>query len=314
MLMKQIIKPLLISVAFLCAGGIATAQNAPIREGKTTTIKAIEEADTRMAQMSTRISDLESMIMKLTNRMENLEYRLAQSEKEAAESKKYATALKSQLDRLEGKHEALTKRVDAQKSVVTIDPQDPKVDDTTDTIDNKTNNGPQDLRGNSVKRTTTIINSDGTKTIITSDDTQTNDGGFGTLPIDKLPGDAGALFMLGKTRLLDRNYKGAASAFSAYERDFPEGEQIGAARYWMGEALYNQDDFAGSADYFTKVLRFHKDLPSYNDAFHKLARSLRKLDNPTKACALLAQMDGRDDLDKSTRQRIINEKKEAGCQ
>ena len=59
--------------------------------------------------------------------------------------------------------------------------------------------------------------------------------------------------MLGKTRLLDRNYKGAASAFSAYERDFPEGEQIGAARYWMGEALYNQDDFAGSADYFTKV-------------------------------------------------------------
>lgn len=300
--MKTLLTPLLASSFLILVSGTAVAQTAPIRLGQTTTMKQVEETDTRLARLSTRITELEAVIGDLTGRMENLEYRLAQEERERKELEKLNADLTSRLSALESKIDSLSVSVKPHKTIVDTDVTDDlNLDDPSF---GKFDTGPTDLRGDSIRKKTTII---------VPDDADKSYG-LGTIRIEQLPNDAGALIALGKARVLNRDYIGAVSAFKAFETSFEDDPRIGENRYWLGEALYNTGDYTGSADYFTKVLRLHKDLPSYNDSYHKLARSLRMLDQKAKACQILAVLDGNTDIDTSTRQRIINEKKESGCQ
>lgn len=295
--MKPFVKLLFVSSAVIMSSGAAFGQNAPIRQGQTTTMKLVQETDTRLAKQSARITELETQIQKITGRMENLEYKLTQSERELSDTKKLNEQLIQRLTKLEGKVELLA---------VTLKPKtndDVKLDGGHDKTEVKVDDGPTDLRGDSIRKKTTIIN---------PDKSDTSDG-FGTLPIDKLPNDSDELLNLGMMRVLNRDYSGAVSALSAYETSFSESERVGEARYWLGEAYYNQGEYAQSANYFTKVLKFHQDIDNYTDSYHKLARSLRQLNQSEKACSILSLLDGNTEIRNSTRQRIIAEKKEAGC-
>ncbi len=298
--MKPFVKLLFVSSALCLATGSAFAQSAPIRQGQTTTMKIAQETDARLAKQSARITELETQIQKLTGRMENLEYKLTQSERDKADADKLNTQLLERLSKLEGKVEGLAISLNSKSNsfdTVKVD------DDDTLQPDVKVDDGPTDLRGDSIRKKTTIIDPD------KSD----GSGGFGSVPIDKLPNDSDELLNLGMMRVLNRDYTGAVSALSAYETSFEDGARVGEARYWLGEAYYNQGEYAESANYFTKVLKFHQDNEYYTDSYHKLARSLRQLGQKEKACSILSLLDGKDDIRSSTRTRINTEKKEAGC-
>ena len=115
-------------------------------------------------------------------------------------------------------------------------------------------------------------------------------GSLGTLPASDLPGEAGPLFELGKNRLLNFDYGGAEAAFRGFLDEFGEDPQAGEAHYWLGEILYHQGNYAGSARFLTTFVRDYPSDARRGEGVVKLARALREVGETEQACAFLGRL------------------------
>ncbi len=78
-------------------------------------------------------------------------------------------------------------------------------------------------------------------------------------------------------KLLVNDTASAIPAFRAFINDYPEHEFVANAQYWLGEALYAQQDFAGATEEFMQVLKNHKSSPKAPGAALKLGYSFYEL-------------------------------------
>ncbi|MDJ0921828.1 MAG: tol-pal system protein YbgF [Henriciella sp.] len=112
-------------------------------------------------------------------------------------------------------------------------------------------------------------------------------GTLGTISATALPGEAGPLFAEAKSRLLQFDYAGAEAAFGAFLNQFGDDPQAGEAQYWLGEVLYQQEEYAASGQAYTKMIREYPDDARAPEALAKLARSMRLVGDTERACNAL---------------------------
>ena len=321
--MRQLIQPIFIAASVFALSSTAMAQTAPIRMGQTTTQQAIQQTDQVLSRQTTRIAELEAQLQALTGKMENLEFQFGQAVRENESLQDENSKLFERLVRLEGKVEGLFQRpvtvpstastatrtpsASTPNRTVTTTTQSPTWSDDssgrTRTVITSPNAGPTDLRGGPATTTTRSAPPPPQQT-----------GSLGTLPASQLPGEAGALFELGKNRLSKFDHDGAEAAFRAFLEEFSDDPQAGEAYYWLGEALFQKGDYAASARFFRDMLRDYPDDPRRGEAVVKLARSLRSLEQTDQACTLLSRInDFAPNLKMSTKQRAAQEQKLSGC-
>lgn len=69
----------------------------------------------------------------------------------------------------------------------------------------------------------------------------------------------------------------AVPAFRNFMRDYPEHGLVANAQYWLGEALYAQQDYSGASEEFMLVLKNYKGSPKAPGAALKLGYSFYEL-------------------------------------
>lgn len=115
-------------------------------------------------------------------------------------------------------------------------------------------------------------------------------GSLGTIPASALPGEAGPLFADAKSKLLRFDYAGAESSFRQFLTLFADDPQAGEARYWLAESLHQQKAYVESGRAYSELLKASPRDGRAPDALVKLARSMRLIEAPEKACAALAAL------------------------
>ncbi len=315
--MKKIVTSFLAAASLLALAGTSHAQTAPIRMGQTSTMQAIEQTDAVLARQTQRISGLETEIRSLTGRVENLEYRLNHANQNNAELEKENRALMERLARLEGRVDELASRPvitsslpPASQSSEMGNPSSPSNGERPNWSGPGQSNpstGPQDLRGGAANRNTQPDN--GSPSV-----GRLPEGTLGTLPASRLPGNAGELFELGKNHLIAFNYEQAEAAFRKFLEEFGDDPQAGEAHYWLGETLYHQGDYAGSASFLTDMLKKYPNDARRGDALVKLARALREMGETDRACTFLSRLsDIAPDASEGTKQRVQQEQQRSNC-
>ncbi|HAY07191.1 MAG TPA: tetratricopeptide repeat protein [Hyphomonas sp.] len=140
------------------------------------------------------------------------------------------------------------------------------------------------------------------------------EGSLGTLPASQLPGEAGPLFAEAKARFLRLDYPGAEEAYRAFIDKFAKDPQAAEAYFWLGEALHQQSAYAESGQAYTTMIRSYPDDIRTPDAFVRLARSMRLLGEPEKACQALGTLPTRyPNATKVVRDLAAVERTRAGC-
>ena len=140
------------------------------------------------------------------------------------------------------------------------------------------------------------------------------EGSLGTIPASALPGEAGPLFVLAKSKLIQFDYAGAEEAFRAFLERFGDDPQAGEAHYWLGESLYQQKAYADSGAAYTTMIRSYPDNPRAPDALGKLARAMRLIGDKEKACLALGTLPSRyPNASGVTRDLAAVERTKSGC-
>ena len=139
-------------------------------------------------------------------------------------------------------------------------------------------------------------------------------GSLGSIPASALPGEAGPLFALAKSRLLQFDYAGAEEAFRAFLGQFGDDPQAGEAQYWLAEVLYQQEAYPEAGQAYTTMIRSFPDDPRAPEALAKLARSMRLVGDTEQACAALDLLPTRyPDASGVTRSLAAGERVRADC-
>lgn len=299
---------LIASVALfsLPAGNALAQRGAPIVQGATTADIAAQNAQLQQqnAELRVQISELVSDIAQLTGKVETLEFLLGQSRDEINRMQGDDAQIGEILQEYERKFTELDRRLESLNERL--------ANAGTQSQGLVTNGGPT--------RTITIRNADGTVStrvvelaegnaesafgadgagesseITVTDATEETGQGtgpgqtgyLGTISAADLPGEAGALFEDAKSRLLQFDYAGAELAFRAFLSEFGEDPQAGEAQYWLGEVLYQQEQYAASGSAYTEMISKYPDDSRAPDALVKLARSMRLVGETKRACAAL---------------------------
>jgi len=305
----------------VCALGLSMtslpvlAQSAPIRMGNPSS--AYTQQDNTQAQISrqiARMGELEAQLSQLTGRIETLEYRLGQAEADREELAEDNRDLRDRMAELEKRLEnQSTRNVTSQSS---REPSPLGSDragngavwtNGSGASNREENSGPRNLTPGANSANTSDTSSAGSSGRLP-------EGTLGTIPAAALPGNAGALFELGKSRLISFDYEGAEVAFREFLNEFGDDPQAGEAYYWLGEALYQQEDYAGSARFLTTMVQDYTDDPRRGEALVKLARSLRELGETGRACAFLQRLGDVDpNASTATRERAQLEMQRSSC-
>jgi tol-pal system protein YbgF len=92
-------------------------------------------------------------------------------------------------------------------------------------------------------------------------------------------------------RLLQKaDYAAAETAFKAFLKDHSDTEFAGNAQYWLGETYYVRGQFEPAAIAFADGYKKYRKGTKAPDSLLKLGFSMRKLNQPEKACAALDQL------------------------
>jgi tol-pal system protein YbgF len=91
--------------------------------------------------------------------------------------------------------------------------------------------------------------------------------------------------------MMDGDYPAASAAFQDYIDHYPKAADAPEARYWLGETKFAQGDYAGAAVAYIATIRGWPQTAWGADADVKLALSLLELNKPTEACAALGEFD-----------------------
>jgi tol-pal system protein YbgF len=70
--------------------------------------------------------------------------------------------------------------------------------------------------------------------------------------------------------LKDRNYESAVPAFRTFLASYPNSQLTDNAHYWLGQLLYNNQDWVGAREQFSQVAERFKDSPKRADSILKL--------------------------------------------
>ena len=91
--------------------------------------------------------------------------------------------------------------------------------------------------------------------------------------------------------MMDGDYPAASAAFQDYLDHYGKDANAPEARYWLGETKFAQGDYAGAAVAYIATIRGWPQTAWAADADVKLALSLLELNKPTDACAALGEFD-----------------------
>jgi tol-pal system protein YbgF len=91
--------------------------------------------------------------------------------------------------------------------------------------------------------------------------------------------------------MMDGDYPAAAAAYQDYIDHYGKDAKAPEARYWLGETKFAQEDYAGAAVAYIAAIRGWPQTAWGADADVKLSLSLLALNKPTQACAALGEFD-----------------------
>ena len=120
------------------------------------------------------------------------------------------------------------------------------------------------------------------------------------VPVNEMPvqGDSG-LVVAGEDEaydkavnliLRDKLYEQAIPEFQAFLQNYPTSSYVANARYWLGQLLFNKQDWAGAGEQFQAVVRNFPDSTKRADALWKLGVVEQKKANLAKAQQLFEQV------------------------
>ena len=90
--------------------------------------------------------------------------------------------------------------------------------------------------------------------------------------------------------LKDKRYEQAIPAFQSFLQNFPNSSYVSNAHYWLGQLLFNKQDWAGAAAQFQSLVDNHPDSSKRGDALLKLGVSEFERSNLDKAQQLWEQV------------------------
>jgi len=90
--------------------------------------------------------------------------------------------------------------------------------------------------------------------------------------------------------LKERRYEEAIPEFKAFNLKFPNSTYAPNAHYWLGQLLFNKNDFEAAKAEFEIVYNKFIDSPKRSDSMLKLAIVEQKLNNNAKAKSLLNEV------------------------
>jgi len=108
-----------------------------------------------------------------------------------------------------------------------------------------------------------------------------------TLPPSAKPQDE---FDLAYGYVLHKDYGLAVQAFRDFLRKYPEDRLVPDAQYWLGDALFRQQQYREAAESFLAVSTKYEHSGKAPDALLRLGQSLAELHQKEAACATLAQV------------------------
>lgn len=115
--------------------------------------------------------------------------------------------------------------------------------------------------------------------------------------------------------LKDGRYSEAASAFSAFVEQYPEGPYADNAQYWLGESRYVTREFEAALNAFRKVVSDYPDSAKVPDARLKIGYSLyelERLDEAREALEQVMQEHGNSAVARLAEERLLKIKEESG--
>ncbi len=93
--------------------------------------------------------------------------------------------------------------------------------------------------------------------------------------------------------LLQQEYSAAQAGFTDFLKVYPRDSLVPNALYWLGETHYVQRNYADAAEAFDLVMQGFGNSPKAADSLLKRGMSLAALGKKPEACALLGQMPGK---------------------
>jgi tol-pal system protein YbgF len=90
--------------------------------------------------------------------------------------------------------------------------------------------------------------------------------------------------------LRDKLYDQAIPEFQAFLKNYPKSSYVANAHYWLGQLLFNKQDWTGAGEQFQAVVRNFPDSTKRADALWKLGVVEQKKANLAKAKQLFEQV------------------------
>jgi tol-pal system protein YbgF len=90
--------------------------------------------------------------------------------------------------------------------------------------------------------------------------------------------------------LKERRYDEAVPAFESFLANFPNSSYAANAHYWLGQLLFNKQEWAQSKSHFERVVNQYVDSNKRSDALLKLGEIAQKQNNLARAKQLFEQV------------------------
>lgn len=114
--------------------------------------------------------------------------------------------------------------------------------------------------------------------------------------------------------MLQQNYGAAQAGFAAFLKNNPNHQLVPNALYWLGETYYVQRNYADAAEAFDIVLAAHGSSNKAPDSQLKKAMSLSQLGKNAEACATLKQLSAKyPNAPAHVKTKADSERRRVGC-
>ncbi|MEM7660792.1 MAG: tol-pal system protein YbgF [Pseudomonadota bacterium] len=279
---------LLTGVALMSSSAFAQEERLSRRELTTetyrlqSTVTEIEDRSLTLqrqnADLALKVRDLESENAQLVGRVETLQFQLSQSREEMDRLQSDDAEIGRRLEQLDQQILALSGVVAEQNRLI---------------LDGQIVEGAGEEVVAALSRASTIaeggVGTNPSASVQTTGAAASapGSGSLGTIAASDLPGSAGPLFADAKARLLRFDYAGAERSFRAFLENFGDDPQAGEAQYWLGEVLYQQQNYNESGSAYRDMIQKYPDDARAPDALVKLGRSLRLVGQSDRACQIL---------------------------
>jgi tol-pal system protein YbgF len=111
--------------------------------------------------------------------------------------------------------------------------------------------------------------------------------GASTAPPSQLPRDA---YDLGYGYLLHKDYALAEETFRDFLRRYPSDRLAAEAQYWLGESMFQRQNYRDAADAFLALSKKFETSPKAPDSLLRLGQSLAALNEKELACATFGEV------------------------